>query len=128
MPPSPTRVASAYAGNPDAQSIYPVQVDHGYNESLSGGTDVMRSLQNRLLIEQGRDPRPDNPRLAAEKYKTPVLRRPYYEMTDGFGSLEEAASTQSTRKADAELRKRIQEVRKAVDSLHKYLEKSYIWD
>lgn len=118
-----------YVGNPDGQGIYPVQVGHGYpDESLSGGTDVMRKLQNRLLVEQGREPRPVSPRLAAGKYKTPVLRRPYYEMSDGFGSFEEAASEEATLKSDAELQRLIGSVRKDVDALHKHLETTYIWD
>lgn len=129
MPLSSTRVANAYTGNPSGVSIYPVQVNHGYpDESLSGGTDVMRKLQNRLLVEQGREPRPESPRLAAGKYKTPVLRRPYYEMSDGFGSFEEAASEEATLKSDAELQKLIGSVRKGIDSLHKHLETTYIWD
>lgn len=59
-----TRLGS-YDGNPNGQGIYPHQVDHGYGEPLAGGTDVMRKLQNRLLEEQGREPRPESPRLAA---------------------------------------------------------------
>lgn len=53
-----------YTGNPSGEGIYPVKVEHGYSEPLAGGTDVMRKLQNRLLEEQGRPPRPESPRLA----------------------------------------------------------------
>jgi hypothetical protein len=53
-----------YTGNPSGEGIYPVKVEHGYDEPLAGGTDVMRKLQNRLLEEQGREPRPESPRLA----------------------------------------------------------------
>lgn len=58
---------ASYGGNPSGESIYPVQVDHGYTEPLAGGTDVMRKLQNRFLTEQGREPRPESPRLATHK-------------------------------------------------------------
>lgn len=40
-------------------------VDHGYNQPLSGGFDIMKRLQDSLLKEQGRSPRPKNPRLAS---------------------------------------------------------------
>jgi hypothetical protein len=42
-----------------------IKVDHGYDQPLAGGTDVMKRLQDQLLIEQGREPREKNPRLAA---------------------------------------------------------------
>lgn len=57
------RVA-AYGGNPNGQPIYPHEVDHGYDQPLAGGSDVMKRLQNRLLQEQGQPQRPENPRLA----------------------------------------------------------------
>lgn len=66
-----SRVARAfmatYKGNPDGKPIYPNTIDHGYGEPLSGGTDVMRRLQNQLLHEQGSDDqkRPESPRLAS---------------------------------------------------------------
>lgn len=63
-----TRLAGdAYLGNPDGQSIYENSIDHGYREPLAGGTDVMRKLQNQLLHEQGREQRPESPRLATNK-------------------------------------------------------------
>lgn len=43
---------------------YPNKIDHGYNQPLSGGWDIMKRLQDQLLIEQGRPPREPNPRLA----------------------------------------------------------------
>lgn len=42
-----------YSGNPDGKDIYPNQIDHGHEEPLAGGTDVVRRLQNQLLHEQG---------------------------------------------------------------------------
>lgn len=59
------RLASdVYSGNPSGEGIYPNEIDHGYTEPLAGGTDVMRKLQNQFLHEQGREQRPDSPRLA----------------------------------------------------------------
>lgn len=59
------RVTAAYSGNPDGKPIYPVKVDHGeLDQALSGGHDIMKRLQDRLLIEQGKSPRPGNERLA----------------------------------------------------------------
>lgn len=59
---------AGYKGNPDGEDIYPHEVDHGYGEPLSGGTDVMRRLQNRLIHEQGNviPQRPESPRLAQQ--------------------------------------------------------------
>jgi hypothetical protein len=58
---------AAYSGNPDGKPIYPVEVDHGDNQALSGGFDVMKRLQDRYRIEQGHQPREQNPRLAAQR-------------------------------------------------------------
>jgi hypothetical protein len=44
---------AGYQGNPDGKDIYPVQIDHGYEQPISGGSDVMQQLQHRLRIEQG---------------------------------------------------------------------------
>lgn len=60
-------LASSYSGNPDDQGIYQNTVDHGYEEALSGGTDVMQRLQNQFRIEQGREPRPEGSKVAARK-------------------------------------------------------------
>lgn len=71
MAADPNRAAraflAAYKGNPDGKPIYPNTIDHGYGKPLSGGTDVMRRLQNQLLHEQGSDDqkRPESPRLAS---------------------------------------------------------------
>lgn len=46
---------AGYKGNPDGKDIYPNEVDHGYDEPLAGGHDVMRRLQNQLVHEQGND-------------------------------------------------------------------------
>jgi hypothetical protein len=49
----------------DNKPIYPKPIDHGYNQPLSGGWDIMKRLQDQLVQEQGRPDwdRPDNPRL-----------------------------------------------------------------
>lgn len=119
---------SSYVGNPSGDSIYPVKVDHGYGEPLAGGTDVMRKLQNRLLVEQGREPRPESPRLAATKFQTPVMRGPYYNMGDGLVALVDAVSLEPQLKQDAKLRSHLKKIQDVVDSLHKHLEATYIWD
>lgn len=49
----------------ESNDIYEVQVDHGYDQPLSGGHDIMKRLQDKLLIEQGRPTGDPNPRLAA---------------------------------------------------------------
>jgi hypothetical protein len=50
----------------DGKPIYPKPIDHGYDQPLSGGHDIMKRLQDQLVQEQGRPDwdRPDNPRLA----------------------------------------------------------------
>lgn len=44
---------SSYEGNPGGEPIYPNEIDHGYDQPLAGGTDVMKRLQNQYLHEQG---------------------------------------------------------------------------
>lgn len=44
---------ASYEGNPDGEGIYPVDIDHGYDEPVSGGTNVIQQLQKDLLREQG---------------------------------------------------------------------------
>jgi hypothetical protein len=50
-------------GPPKTTDIYPSKIDHGYDEPLSGGTDVMRRLQNQLRQEQGLPTRPSSPEI-----------------------------------------------------------------
>jgi hypothetical protein len=61
------KAASAYTQvtGPETTEIYEKKVDHGYDQPLSGGHDIMKRLQDQFLIEQGREPRDKNPRLAA---------------------------------------------------------------
>ena len=62
MTTSATRVAARHLAD-----VQPVNhIDHGYEQPLAGGTDVMKRLQDELLIEHGREPREPNPRLASE--------------------------------------------------------------
>lgn len=129
MPVSSSRVAAAYAGNPGAESIYPVQVDHGYDEPLAGGTDVMRKLQNRLLTEQGREPRPESSRLAAgAKPKAPQLRKPYYAASDGVSALLDVAKTDPMIRKDRELQPKANALKDALYAFHDYISANYIWD
>lgn len=46
--------AASYSGNPDGKPIYPNEIDHGYNDPISGGSDVMVNLVEDLRREQGR--------------------------------------------------------------------------
>ena len=46
--------AAAYSGNPDGKPIYTREVDHGYEEPISGGSNVMVELVENLRREQGR--------------------------------------------------------------------------
>jgi hypothetical protein len=59
------RGAAMEITGPPTTDIYEKKVDHGYDQALAGGHDIMKRLQDRLLIEQGREPRDSNPRLAA---------------------------------------------------------------
>lgn len=46
--------AAGYQGNTDGQDIYPREIDHGYEEPISGGSGVMQQLVQDLRREQGR--------------------------------------------------------------------------
>lgn len=59
-------IADAYEGNPSGKPIYPNKIDHGYDQPLSGGWDIMKRLQDKLLHEQGSPEREKNPRLAGQ--------------------------------------------------------------
>jgi len=41
-------------GDHGGKPIYPNEIDHGYDQPLSGGHDIMKRLQNNLVHEQGR--------------------------------------------------------------------------
>jgi len=67
---APFAVKASYEGNPNGQPIYDHAINHGYDEPLAGGTDVMRRLQNQLRKEQGlseRPPSPEIPKTAGDK-------------------------------------------------------------
>jgi hypothetical protein len=59
---------------PPTTQIYERKVDHGYEQPIAGGTDIMKRLQDQLLIEQGREPREKNPRLAADDPRLALCR------------------------------------------------------
>lgn len=44
----------SYSGNPDGKPIYPNEIDHGYEEPIGGGFDIMQDLNDDLVHEQGR--------------------------------------------------------------------------
>ncbi len=73
------QASKPYSGNPDGKPIYPNAVNHGdVGEPLSGGTDIMRRVQNNLLHEQGSPQRPRSPeaslRLRADRHERAVNR------------------------------------------------------
>jgi hypothetical protein len=58
---------ASYDGNADGNAIYDHEIDHGYEQPLAGGTDVMKRLQNQFRKEQGlpeREPSPVIPKTA----------------------------------------------------------------
>jgi hypothetical protein len=59
------RMAATLNGDPDSASIYPNKINHGYDQPLAGGTDVMKRLQDKLLHEQGRPEREKNPKIGS---------------------------------------------------------------
>ena len=89
---------SAYSGNPDGKPIYPVEVDHGDNQALSGGFDVMKRLQDRYRIEQGHQPREQNPRLAADAPEMQLNGR-RVKVNDAFLDQIKKAYPQHTRRS-----------------------------
>lgn len=81
-----TNRGASYSGNPDGKPIYPEDINHGEDRPLGGGTDVMQHLQNQLRIEQGRKPRPENPRIAGGPEW--VMDRPFLgRVNDAFVNL-----------------------------------------
>jgi len=52
------------ATGPSTTEVFEKKIDHGYEQPIAGGTDIMKRLQDKFLIEQGRQPREPNPRLA----------------------------------------------------------------
>ena len=75
-----------------------VEIDHGYEQPLAGGTDVVKRLQDQLLVEQGRPKREPNPRLASSRgvslFDLPVAE----ELMEGFRRISKVWSSE----ADAE--------------------------
>lgn len=57
--------AATLNGDPDSATIYPNKINHGYDQPLAGGTDVMKRLQDKLLHEQGRPEREKNPKIGS---------------------------------------------------------------
>jgi len=89
---------AAYSGNPDGKPIYPVEVDHGDSQALSGGHDIMKRLQDRYRIEQGHEPREQNPRLAADTPEMQLHGR-RVKVNDAFLDQIKKAFPQHTRRS-----------------------------
>jgi len=105
-----------------------VEIEHGYEEPLAGGTDVMRKLQNQLLEEQGRPPRPEASRLAASKPRTLALRSPFYEASDKVYGLMSAVQAEPMLREDKKLQQFAKGLKKLISDLHDHLDSTYIWD
>jgi len=73
-----TRVAR----QPQTTDIYPEGMNHGWDEPLAGGTDVMRRVQNDFRREQGLPERPDSPRVAARDVEHHGVKYRYFGHDD----------------------------------------------
>lgn len=49
------------------------EIDHGLEDPLAGGTDVMQRLQNKLLIEQGREPKHKTTKISSKKKESLLI-------------------------------------------------------
>ena len=120
------KACDTYIGNPNGQGIYPNEIGHGYDEPLAGGTDVMRKLQNQLLHEQGRDPRPESPRLAAvAKPSVPKLRKPLADTVAKVGALLDVVKMNPSVRGDRTLQGKANALKDALDALHSYIDDTY---
>jgi hypothetical protein len=54
------QASKPYSGNPNKKPIYPVEIDHGIEEPLSGGTNIIQNLTKDLKREQGRKASAEN--------------------------------------------------------------------
>ncbi len=83
---------ASYSGNPNGEPIYENEIDHGYDQPISGGNDVMKALQNKLLLEQGSEPRPKNPRIAecVDVENDPYVENDLWHEYDNWDPGEEA--------------------------------------
>lgn len=129
-----TRILIKHAKDwPQTTDIYPNKIDHGYGEPLSGGTDVMRKVQNQLRHEQGLPTRPESdpvPKAAGydDLPRTDMLRRPYYEMTDGLYSLRQAILSTPELRGDKQLVGFMKKVMGAATKLERHMSANYRWD
>ena len=127
---------TAQGEQPKTTDIYPTAMNHGWDEPLSGGTDVMRRVQNDFRHEQGLPTRPSSPevpKVAAKKgdKRSPVetdIRHPYYDMGDQMGSLEDALKGDPKVSKDRAVMKAFSDLRKADKDLYKELTARYLWD
>lgn len=117
------------ASKPRTTDIYPENMNHGWDEPLAGGTDVMRRVQNELRREQGLPERPASPKVAAgDKPRAPGLRNPYYEAGDGIIGLSWAVRDDPQLRADRKLVALVKKLEAAHDAVHAHINANYIWD
>jgi len=98
------------AAKPETTDIYPHKMDHGWDEPLAGGTDVMRRVQNELLREQGLPERPDSRKVAA-------VDDPFHDLTAAALEFRMAANASG----DKRLVKLASQVEKLVDDISDHL-------
>ena len=60
-----------------------------------------------------------------KKIKTPLLRKPYYEMSDQVYRLKEITENEIV---DQTLKEKVDAIFNAQNELHTYMESKYIWD
>ena len=123
---------AAYDGNADGKPIYDNDINHGYEEPLGGGTDVMRRLQNQFRQEQGLPERPASPEIPkqgakSEKPEAAHLRKPYYSFTDGLVGFTDAIRGGTTSK-DANLQKLVRQANAMLDRITRHINANYNWD
>ena len=86
----------------------------------------MRKLQNQLLHEQGRDPRPESPRLAAvAKPSVPKLRKPLADTVAKVGALLDVVKMNPSVRGDRTLQGKANALKDALDALHSYIDDTY---
>jgi len=90
MKPNPRRVVAAYTGNPGGKPIYPNKVDHGYEDPIAGGSDVMQDLVQDLRHEQG------DPKLASVKRDCAAFQVPR-RVQDFAGAIEDTILNSGSR-------------------------------
>lgn len=110
--------AEPYDGNADGKPIYDHKIDHGYDEPLAGGTDVMRRLQNQFRKEQGLSERPASPEIP--KTASDQVQAAYSILAAGVFEFDEATQ----RIGDKRLRLMARKAHALIDEIHRTLQGS----